>query len=139
MGKIRGYLKPVSFLLILAMVNLTLPPPAARAAMVSTETVIGEAMQIDPDRVRIREFIMREDVRAVLTSEGVDPDEALARVDALSDREVGLIAQELDKLPAGAALSSDEAILGGGVILILGFLIIIVYTVIVFLFVQIVD
>jgi hypothetical protein len=43
----------------------------------------------------------REDVRAELQKHGVNPDEAKARVAALSDAEIGQIAAKLNDLPAG--------------------------------------
>ena len=88
-------------LLIVAMVGLSLPHAPARAAMVSTETVIGGTAQGVTDRDRIRTFLQREEIWAQLEAYGVEQHEALARVDSLTDQEVARIAARLDQLPAG--------------------------------------
>jgi cytochrome c1 len=49
-----------------------------------------------------------------LVSQGLDPKEAQARIDGLSDAEVNDIANKLDQLPAGGVL---------GTILIIAFLV----------------
>ena len=91
-------------LLILAMVSLSLPHTAARAAMVQTESVIEGAADLQSDRARLRTVLQRDAARAQMEVLGVDPHEALARVESLSDQEVAQIAQQLDQLPAGAAI-----------------------------------
>ena len=138
MNAIRRYLKPVGYLLIIAMVGLSLPHAPARAAMVSTDRILDEAVAGDLNRDRIRDFLRREEVQAQIRTQGVDPVEAAARVDALSDWEVRQIARKLDELPAGA-LGGDEIFFGGSFILILGFLIFVVYAGVVFLFINIME
>ncbi len=97
------------------VVGLAVGP--ARAGMVSTEAVIeapaaGLADGREAERARIRAFIERGEVRDQLEAEGVDPDEAAARTESLSDDEIALIAGRLDKLPAGAAdIASLETVL----------------------------
>ncbi len=91
-------------LLILAMVSLSLPHTAARAAMVQTESVIEGAADLQSDRARLRTVLQRDAARAQMEVLGVDPHEALARVESLSDQEVAQIAQQFDQLPAGAAI-----------------------------------
>ena len=46
-------------------------------------------------------YMARDDVRQELVNQGVDPDEAITRVAALSDAEISQIAQRIDQLPAG--------------------------------------
>ena len=138
MSAIRRYLKPVGLLVIFAMVTPSLPHAPARAAMVSTDRILDEAAG-DVDRDRIRDFLRREDVQAQIRTQGVDPVEVVARVDALSDREVTQIAERLDELPAGGVLGYDDILIGGFAILFLGILIIVVYAGIVFLFINIME
>jgi hypothetical protein len=45
--------------------------------------------------------LAREDVRAALTAQGLDPEEVQARVASLTDAEIQQIADQLDQLPAG--------------------------------------
>jgi len=47
------------------------------------------------------QYLAREDVRAALAAQGLDPEEAQARMASLSDGEVRQIAGQLDQLPAG--------------------------------------
>ena len=79
-----------SFVLLGPMTNV------ARAELISTETVLQEDA-----RDRVRALLVRDDVVAELESFGVSADEALARVDALSDAELAAIAGQIDELPAG--------------------------------------
>lgn len=70
----------------------------ARAAIVTTQ----ESVTPDAGRDRIRSFLERAEVRDRLEALGVDPDSARARVSGLSDREIAVIAERLDELPAGS-------------------------------------
>ena len=67
----------------------------------STESLTGPPAGAESDRARLRELINRADVRAKMKAYGIDSDEALARVDSLSDREIAGIARRLDEMPAG--------------------------------------
>ncbi len=95
------YAKPISRALIVAMIALSAAQYPAEAALVSTESLIGPPAGAKADRARLRELINREDVRAKMEAYGIDSDEALARVDSLSDREIAGIARRLDEMPAG--------------------------------------
>ena len=77
-----------------------LPAIPAHAGVISTDKVI-ERERVTADRDRVSAFIAREDVRKEFEKHGVKPDEATARVAALSDAEIGQIAAKLDSLPAG--------------------------------------
>lgn len=93
-------IKSVSRFLILTMLGLSFPFSPAQSAMVGTDAVIGKgAAQVERDRIRA--FIDRQDVREQMESIGINPDEATARVAALSDQEVANIAGKLDEFPAG--------------------------------------
>lgn len=87
----------------------------AQAAMVSTGEVIHGDSSLASDRDRLNALMQREDVRAEFRRQGVDPDEAAARVAALSDAEVAEITQRIDELPAG---QSALGIIVGAVVLI---------------------
>lgn len=103
--------KCISVMLAAALVlGTALPAAPAFAGMVGTHDVIAQE-QGTIDRERISEFLHRDDVREQLLAHGVTVAEAEARVAALSDSEVRLMADQLDSMPAGA--SSAWAILGG--------------------------
>jgi hypothetical protein len=59
------------------------------------------AAAADGDHARIVAALERDDVRAGLAARGVAPDQALARVAALTDAEAAQLAAAADSLPAG--------------------------------------
>jgi Family of unknown function (DUF6627) len=73
------------------------------AAMISTESIIN-ADQGQSPRDYLNSFFAREEIQAVLVSQGIDPQEARNRIDSLSDVEIGKFLQEIDQLPAGGSL-----------------------------------
>jgi hypothetical protein len=87
-------------LLATLIVVFSTPVPKAHAGLVSTEAAQVEARGVEA-RARLGGFLDRDDVRLALEARGIDPAEARARVDALSDAEVQAIAGRLDELPAG--------------------------------------
>ncbi len=117
MGRRRGVTKSVVYLLVAALLNLSLPSHAARAAMVGTEAVVETATQIEAERARLRALLLRDEARAQLETYGITRDEAVARLDALSDEEVAQIAGKLDALPAGGTGAHAAEALGTLVLL----------------------
>jgi hypothetical protein len=83
-----------------------MPQLSAHGAMVTTEDILDRDSKFDSDRARIKAFVSRNDVIAQLQSYGISSGEALARVDSFADREVALIADKLDQLPAGGQQSA---------------------------------
>jgi hypothetical protein len=83
------------------MLMISGPVQSAFAAMITTESVL-EASQGQEARTRIKQLLDREDVRQALINQGVDPLEAGARIDSLSDAEAMAVADKLDQLPAGS-------------------------------------
>jgi hypothetical protein len=84
--------------LLLLMISTPLGP--VFAAMVGTEAIL-ENHDISDARDQLRSFLDRQEVQSELTARGIDPAEAKARVDSLSDAEVMQIADKIDGLPAG--------------------------------------
>jgi hypothetical protein len=76
---------------------------SASAAMISTETAIEMAeRQVRIDH--INEVLARESVQNTLVRYGVDPADASARVDALTDTELQTLEQQLGQLPAAGGV-----------------------------------
>ncbi len=94
----RSMSRAVALPVALAMLLLSVPLGVAQAELVTTEQVLGGAMQ---DRAQVTAFLARQDVQAQLSALGVDPAEALVRVAGLSDTEVSRLAGQIDSLPAG--------------------------------------
>ena len=90
----------ISRLVILSMLVLCLPLHSAFAGMIGTDQAVSHELAMQ-DRVKIDAFLDREDVLVQLQSNGVTSGEAKARVMALTDDEVHMIAGKLDQLPAG--------------------------------------
>ena len=87
----------------------------AQAAMVGTDNVLsGARHEDDPgsvDRDRLIAALGRDDVRKELREMGVDPDDARARVERMTDAEVAELQGRIDSLPAGGAVSTVELLL----------------------------
>lgn len=99
-------LKTVNRFIAIALipcVTLVGMPLSAQAAIVSTEQAMVTPAG-DASRERVAAFLSRDDVRAELQTQGVSADDAIARVQAMSDAEVAQIAQRVDQAPAGAGV-----------------------------------
>jgi hypothetical protein len=71
--------------------------------MITTEYVIHQDFKKLSDRARVRAFLKRAQVIAQMRAYGIHHQEALARVDSLTDSEIASIAGRMDQIPAGAA------------------------------------
>jgi len=100
MDNIRRLTQPVSHLVVLGMLALSLHLPAANAGMIGTEAVVSAA-QAQQSRERIVSTLNRDDVKTQLMARGVDPSQVQARLDSLTDEEVQTLAAKMDQLPAG--------------------------------------
>lgn len=82
-------------------------PLMAQAGIVSTEQALSHqstSPQAGDSRERVAAFFNRDDVRTELQAQGVSADDALVRVQAMSDTEVAELAQRVDQAPAGAGV-----------------------------------
>jgi Family of unknown function (DUF6627) len=100
MKQIQKTLKPVGMFLAVLMFLISGPCQSAWAAMVGTGTVL-EADKCRQTRDYLTGLLARDDIRAALIARGIDPQEAKARVDSLTDEEVMSLADTIDRLPAG--------------------------------------
>jgi uncharacterized membrane protein (Fun14 family) len=76
---------------------------AAHAGVISTQQYLT-TVDREATRARIDAVLAREEVRSRLEQYGVDPLAADARIAALTDQELELLATELENLPAGGDL-----------------------------------
>jgi outer membrane protein OmpA-like peptidoglycan-associated protein len=93
--------KTIAFLLAFHMLMMSGPYQSAMAAMIGTDAII-DSDRSQRTRDRLDQFLAREDILAALISRGIDPQEAKARIDSLTDAEVDRIADMMDQLPAGS-------------------------------------
>ena len=102
MRRLKRIEKSVSLLMTLLLLLITAPVHSVLAAMVGTEAILVN-QDTQNARDRLRSFLDREAVQSQLTARGIDPAEAQARVDSLSDSEVMQISDKIDQLPAGGS------------------------------------
>ena len=76
---------------------------AAYAGVISTQQYLT-TVDREATRARIDAVLAREEVRSRLEQYGVDPLAADARIAALTDQELELLATELENMPAGGDL-----------------------------------
>ena len=100
MHPIRKKAQPVAILMIILTLLLSVPYQAAFAALVETETMLDMSRGQEA-RETLKQFMARQDVRTSIVAQGVDPLEADARLNSLSDAEVIQLADQIDQLPAG--------------------------------------
>jgi len=93
--------RPLSCLLVVALLGAMIPYRPARAELVVTDSVITPARRPESDRARVRALLDRREVEAQLEEYGISAEEAAARVDALTDQEIALITDRLNEVPAG--------------------------------------
>ena len=93
----KQYFKQLILLLAVTFFSIS----TVSAAMISTQQVQAE-ISTGMMRDQISTALMREDVQKVLAGKGVDLQDALARVSAMTDQEVALVHDNIDSLPVGA-------------------------------------
>ncbi len=99
MKRIYRVAKPLSIFLAIWVFMIS-GPHQAMAALVGTERVF-DAERVQNARELIHGLMAREDIQAALVREGIDPREAQARAESLSDAEAVRLAGAIETLPAG--------------------------------------
>jgi len=102
MQKIFRYRKYIGLTMSISIFLLNFPLSPARAGMITTEYVIDQNSEQFSDRARVRAFIRRADVMAQIQAYGISHEEALSRVESLTDREIASIAGKMDQIPEAA-------------------------------------
>jgi hypothetical protein len=78
-------------------------PMTAQAGIVPTEDAL-QTTSASPARERVTAFLQRDDVATAIKAQGVTSQAALERVNAMTDAEVGQLAQRIDNAPAGGEI-----------------------------------
>lgn len=94
-----GFMRWTSRVMMVCMLSFGIQT-SAFASMVSTDDAVDHALAAQ-GRAKIIALIDREEVSLQLQAKGVTHDQAVARVNALSDEEVIQVSGKLDQLPAG--------------------------------------
>lgn len=102
MKKVLQMAKPVSIVMTVLMLLMSLPCQAVFAGMVETETLMG-AERGEAARSYVKRILDRKEIKDTFVAQGVDPEEAAARIDSLTDAEAIRLAQQIEQLPAGGS------------------------------------
>lgn len=119
MKLIRQRSKSASVFLVILMVLLTVPFQPVLADMIETEATLNMSAKGQDARNMIKSILAREDAQAVLRAQGIDPLEAMARVNNLTDAEAVRIADQIEELPAGGNFLIGLLVAVGIIVLIL--------------------
>ena len=103
MKDIRKRLKPISIMVTVLVLMLSLPYQTAIAALIGTQDLVA-SQKASEARVYITSVVAREDIQQLLMARGIDPIETQARVNALTDQEAIQIAETMKQLPAGGSV-----------------------------------
>ena len=127
MKAIRQNARLVGVFFTILMLMITIPFDSVFAAMVGTEATL-DLSRAKQARDEINKLLLRKDVKNALMAQGIDPIEAQARIDSLSDDEIVLLADQIDEFPAGGAIqfiSTTSLVLYGiGIVLIIAAIIV---------------
>lgn len=114
----RQTLKPVSLVLAIFILMISGPFQSAFAAIVGTEAVLDKS-RAQEARAYLNQLLARRDVHNALAAQGIEPGEARARIDSLSDAEAIQAAEEFEQMPAGSGFFETLLIIAFLVFLIL--------------------
>ena len=109
MNFIEKALKPTSIFLAILFLLVPAYYQSVSAAMIGTETMLT------PDRNQTT----RDNIQKVLVARGINPHEAKARIDSLSDDELEMICQKITDLPAGGDATGFILIVGAVLIIVI--------------------
>jgi len=97
-------------LVVALAVALSAQAPLVQAEIVDTPALSVQS-QAEQDRAKVQSFVERANVKERLQAMGVSGLLAKDRVASLSEEEVHALAQRIDGMPAGGALSNTDLIL----------------------------
>jgi hypothetical protein len=117
---IRKKISYISLFMATIMLFIAIPYQPLLAAMVTTEETFNQIKAQDA-RDNLKTLLSRNDIKNALISQGIDPDEAKARIDSLSDSEVIEVSDKIERLPAGGGALG--ALIGAALIVFLVLLI----------------
>jgi hypothetical protein len=120
MKLLRQRAKPVSVFMTILILVLSVPYHSVFAAIIDTETVM-DTERGQEARECLSRIMARKDVQSVFTSYDINPLEAKARLDTLSDTEIMRLYDQIEQLPAGGS-DLGVALIAVGVIFIVLFI-----------------
>ena len=103
----KRFQRLLAVLLSASVLNVT-AIQSAQAALVPTEEAarLAGAAQSESGHARLAAALARDDVRAEMLRQGVDPALAHERIAALTDDEAARLADQIDSAPAGGIIGA---------------------------------
>jgi hypothetical protein len=86
--------------MVFFLVLISVPYQPVLAAMISTDEMVSSQRAAEA-REYINAVLARQEIQDALINKGIDPAEAQARIDSLTDTEVIRLADRIDSVPAG--------------------------------------
>ncbi|WP_455196549.1 PA2779 family protein [Kaarinaea lacus] len=99
MTGVKRFKKITSLLLLVCFITVSFSNSAFAGIVTTTDIVNSQTVQLD--KQRIFEILARDDVRSQLVTMGVNPDDAVKRVESMTDQEVEVFARNMQEMPAG--------------------------------------
>ncbi len=121
MKMIQKTIRPASIFGFILFLLISSFGQSARAAMIGTEAFL-EADHRQQTRDHLHALIAREQIRDILVTQGISPQEARARIDSLTDDEIDQIADRITDMPAAG--DAWGFVIIAGVVFIILFLIV---------------
>ena len=112
-SKSDGFRLIAIFMAVLMFV-LAGPYQSAIAALIPTEGAIS-LDESTKTRENIKNFLARQNSLNLLISKGISPEEAMARIDSLTDAEALMVSKHIESMPAG---SNAVGIIVGAILLV---------------------
>lgn len=117
MNSTKKVRKPTSIILVILFLMVPVFQKTVSAAMIGTEIMLAQDRNPDT-RVYFRDLLSRNDIKRELVLLGIDPDEARARIENLTDEELATIAPSLTNLPAGGDGTGFAVVVGMVIMLV---------------------
>ena len=118
MNFIEKALKPTSIFLVILFLLAPVFYQSASAAMIGTEILL-KADRSQNTRDYLHDLISRDDIQKLLVDRGINPHEAEARINSLSDDEIEMLSGILADLPAGGDATGFIVIVGAVIIILI--------------------
>ena len=114
----RKFSRFIALPMVALMLVVSMPIGVASAALVTTDQVIDKA-GIEADRALVAAYMARQEVRRQFEEMGIDPNEAAARVNGLSDVEIQQVAARINEMPAGQGTNVLVVIISAALLIFL--------------------
>ncbi|CAB1079697.1 hypothetical protein D1AOALGA4SA_7405 [Olavius algarvensis Delta 1 endosymbiont] len=107
--------KPISTVLAVVLLLVSISSQPASAAMIGTEKLLQAEPHQSP-RDYLHQLLARQEIKNALVIRGIDPLEAELRIQSLTDEEIRLITARIDELAAGGGVEIFSLIIIGVII-----------------------